>query len=151
MPLQPVSPSPTSVKVKPMQKHEKTTLKDWLIVLVALLDEVLVLALIFIVLWIFGVKVPLSVIIVVALLLVPLAIIIHRTIIPSLHKRKVVGAEGMVGLEAEVVEPLTPAGVVSVGGEYWKAKSVAGDIAAGEMVEVTGLNRLTLEVKRKEQ
>ena len=133
-----------------MQKREKTTLKDWLIVLVSLLDEVAVLALIFVVLWFFGVKVPLWVIIAAALLLAPLAFIIHKAIIPSLHKRKSVGAEGMIGLEGEVVEPLTPSGVVKVGGEYWRAKSVGGDIAAGETVEILRLNRLRLEVRRKE-
>ena len=134
-----------------MQKREKTTLKDWLIVLVALLDEVAVLALIFVVLWIFGVKVPLPVIIAVALLLVPLAFITHKTITPSLHKKKTTGSEGMMGLEGEVVEPLTPSGVVKVNGEYWKAKSVGGDIAAGEMVEILGLSRLRLEVRRKKE
>jgi len=133
-----------------MQKREKTTLKDWLIVLIALLDEVAVLVLIFVVLWFFGVKVPLWVIIATALLLAPLAFIIHKTIIPSLHKRKTTGSEGMIGLEAEVIEPLTPAGVVMVGGEYWRAKSVGGDIAAGETVEILRLNRLRLEVRRKE-
>ena len=133
-----------------MQKREKTTIKDWLIVLIALLDEVAVLVLIFVVLWLFGVKVPLWVIIAAVLLLAPLAFIIHKAIIPSLHKRKTTGSEGMMGLEGEVVEPLTPSGVVKVNGEYWKAKSVDEDIATGEKVEVTGLNRLTLEVRRKE-
>jgi len=39
--------------------------------------------------------------------------------------------------------------VVRIEGEYWRAKSVDGDIAAGENVEVVGLNKLILEVRHK--
>ena len=57
----------------------------------------------------------------------------------------------MIGLTGEVTEPLTPVGVVRVGGEYWKAKSVGENIAVGEEVEILALNGLTLIVKPKEQ
>ena len=50
-----------------------------------------------------------------------------------------------------MIKPLTPVGAIKVVGEYWKAKSVDGDIAAGEEVEILRINRLTLEVKRKDQ
>ncbi len=89
--------------------------------------------------------------IVIALLLGTFVFITHKVIIPSFHKRKVTGSEGMIGLEGEVIEPLMPVGVIRVEGEYWKAKSVAEDIAAGEDVEILGLDRLTLTVKRKNQ
>ena len=125
------------------------TTKDWLIVLVLLLDDAAALALVLLVLWVLGIKMPLWVTIVIALLLGTFAFITHKVIIPSFHKKKVTGSEGMVGLVAEVIEPLTPFGVIRVEGEYWKAKSVDEDIAAGEEVEVLELNRLTLEVKRK--
>jgi membrane-bound serine protease (ClpP class) len=72
-------------------------------------------------------------------------------IIPSFHKRKVTGSEGMMGLVGEVIEPLAPVGVVRVEGELWKAKSVDDDIAAGEDVEILRLQKLTLEVKRKDK
>ena len=87
----------------------------------------------------------------IALLLGAFIFITHKVIIPSFHKKKVTGSEGMIGLEGEVIEPLTPIGVVRIEGEYWKAKSVDEDIASGESVEILGLNRLTLEVKRKDQ
>ncbi len=127
----------------------KSTIKDWLIVLVLLLDDVVALLLVLLVLWVLGIKITLWVTIVIALLLGTFAFITHKVIIPSFHKKKVTGSEGMVGLVAEVIEPLTPFGVIRVEGEYWKAKSVDEDIAAGEEVEVLELNRLTLEVKRK--
>ena len=127
------------------------TTKDWLIVLVLLLDDAAALALVLLVLWVLGIKIPLWVTIVIALLLGTFAFITHKVIIPSFHKKKVTGSEGMIGLEGEVIEPLTPFGVIRVGGEYWKAKSVGGDIAVGEEVEILGLNRLTLTVKRKDR
>ncbi len=129
----------------------KRTIKDWLIVLVLLLDEAVAVVLVLLVLRFLGIKIHLSVAIVIALLLGTFIFITHKVIIPSFHKKKVTGAEGMIGLEGEVIEPLNLVGVIKVGGEYWKAKSVGENIAVGEEVEILGLNRLTLEVKRKSQ
>ena len=86
-----------------------------------------------------------------ALVLGAFVFLTHKVIIPSFHRKKVTGSEAMIGLGGEVTEPLTPVGVVWVGGEYWKAKSVSEDIAVGEDVEIVRLNRLTLEVKRKDR
>jgi len=128
----------------------KRTIKDWLVVLVLLLDEVAAVVLVLLVLWFFKIRVPLWAAIVVALLLGALIFITHKVIIPSFHVKQVTGSEGMIGIEGEVVEPLTPKGVVRVEGEYWKAKSLAEDIPAGENVEVLSLNKLVLVVKHKE-
>lgn len=130
---------------------KKRTIKDWLIVLLLLLDEVAALALVLLVLWFFKIRIPFAVAIIIALLLGTFAFITHKVIIPSFHKEQVTGSEGMMGQEGKVVEPLTPFGVVRVEGELWKAKSVDDDddIAAGEDVEILGLKKLTLEVKRK--
>jgi len=127
-------------------------IKDWLIVGLLLLDEVAALVLVLLVLWFFKIRISFPIVIVIALLLGTFAFITHKVIIPSFHRRKVTGSEGMIGLEGEVVEPLTPFGVVHVEGELWKAKSVEDDdIAAGEDVEILGLQKLTLEVKRKDK
>ena len=125
------------------------TIKDWLIVLVLLLDEVAALGLVLLVLWLFKVKISLPIMIAIALLLGTFVFITHKVIIPSFHKKKVTGSEGMMGLEGEVIEPLTPLGTIRVKGEYWKAKSVDEDIAAGEEVDIVGIDRLKLEVRRK--
>lgn len=127
----------------------KKSVKDWIMVLVLLLDEVAALALVLLILWIFQIRVSVLIIIVIVLLLGIFIFITHKVIIPSFHKKKVTGSEGMIGLEGVVIEPLTPMGVIQVEGEYWKARAVDGDIAAGEEVEVLGLNRLILEVKGK--
>ena len=39
--------------------------------------------------------------------------------------------------------------VVRVGGEYWQAKSLDGDIETGEDIEILEITRLKLEVRRK--
>ena len=122
----------------------KSKIKDWLIVLVLLLDEAVAVVVVLLVLRALEIKVPLSVAIAVALLFGALAFVIHKAIIPTFHRKKVAGAEGLIGLGGEVIEPLTPKGLVKVKGEYWKAKSVGG-----EEVEILGLERLTLKVKRK--
>ncbi|MFC2035934.1 NfeD family protein [Chloroflexota bacterium] len=129
----------------------KRTLKDWLLVLVLLLDDAAALVLVLLVLWILKINIPLSVTIVIALLLGTLIFIVHRSVIPTFHRKKVTGSEGMISLKAKVVEPLTPVGVIKVNGEYWKAKSLDGNTTTGEDVEILGMNGLTLEVKRKSQ
>ncbi len=129
----------------------KRTVKDWLIVLVLLLDEAVALVLVLLVLSFFNIRIPLWVTVVIVLLLGGFAFIVHKMIIPSFHKKPVTGSEGMIGLEGTVIKPLTPFGVIRIEGEYWKAKSVDENIAVGGEVEILRLNKLTLEVKCKEQ
>ena len=127
------------------------TIKGWLLILVLLLDDAAALVLVFLVLWFLGIKISLPILIVIALLLGTFVFITHKVIIPSFHKKKVTGAEGLIGLEGEVIEPLMPVGVIRTKGEYWKAKAVGENIAVGEEVEILGLNGLTLMVRLKDQ
>jgi len=116
---------------------------------VVLLDEVVVVALVFLVLWLLGIEIPLPVTITVALLLGALVFVMHKAVIPTLHKKRITGSEGMIGLTGIVIEPLTPMGVIRVSGESWKARTVDENIAVDEEVEVLGLEGLTLKVGRK--
>lgn len=129
----------------------KRTVKDWLIILVLLLDEIAALLLLLLALWLFDIQIPLPVIIAIALLLGGLAFMVHKVVIPVLHKKRTTGSEGMIGLTAQVTKPLTPVGVIRVGDEYWKARSVGGDIGAGGEVEILELKGLTLVVRLKGQ
>jgi len=56
------------------------------------------------------------------------------------------GAEAMVGMHAEVVSALHPAGQVRVNGELWEATSSAS-ADVGETVVVRGMEGLTLVVE----
>jgi membrane-bound serine protease (ClpP class) len=63
------------------------------------------------------------------------------------RRRKVVtGAEGLIGARAWAMERLAPAGQVRLRGELWQAVS-DNEIEAGDEVEVTGAERLTLRVR----
>jgi len=128
---------------------KKRSIKDWFIILLVLLDEVIVVALVFLVLWLLGIEIPLPITITVALLLGALVFIMHKAVIPTLHKKRITGSEGMIGLTGIVIEPLAPVGVVRVSGENWKAKTVGESIAIDEEVEVLGIEGLTLKVGRK--
>jgi len=128
----------------------KRTIKDWLIVLVLLLDDAAALVVVLLVVRFLGIEIPLPIMIVIALVLGALVFITHKAIIPTFHRKKVTGAEGLIGLKGEVIEPLTPVGVIRVGGEYWKTKSVGENIAVGEEVEILRVNGLTLTVKLKD-
>jgi membrane protein implicated in regulation of membrane protease activity len=96
-------------------------------------------------------KIPISlpIIIFLALLFVIAVLVMHRLVIPALHKKVNTGSEGMIGLEGKVIKPLVPEGAIRVSGEYWKARSDDENITVGEQVEILGLDGLTLKVKRK--
>lgn len=132
------------------KKGEISTLKAWLIVLASLLDDAAVLVLIFLGLWFFHVPITWPVVALALLLIGVFTFIMHRAVIPSLRRRRVTGAEGMIGLVGRVArKPLAPEGIIKVKGEYWQAKSVDGDIGVGEDVEILSIDGLKLEVKRK--
>jgi membrane-bound ClpP family serine protease len=131
-------------------KTESSGLKPWLIVLVALIDDIAALALVFVILWAFHVDIPVYLLVIIGILAGIVIFIIHRAIIPSLRRRKVIGKEGMLGEVGEVTKTLTPQGVVKVKDEYWQAESENGNISRGEEVEIIGINGLTLKVKHKE-
>lgn len=131
------------------KKGESSGIKAWLIVLVALLDDIAVLVLLFVILWAFDVDIPLYLLIIIGLIVGTLVFLVHRAIVPSLRRKKVTGREGMIGLAGEVTQALNPNGVVKIADEYWKAKSLSGDIDTGEEVEIINIDGLNLEVKRK--
>jgi len=127
----------------------KRSIKDWIIVLASLLDDVAIALLVLVVLWFLKIPISWRVIIFLALFFVATVFIMHRLVIPALHKKIGTGSEGMIGLKGVVIELLAPEGVVRVGGEYWKAIASDKNIAVGEQVEVVGLDGLTLHVKPK--
>jgi membrane-bound serine protease (ClpP class) len=61
------------------------------------------------------------------------------------NRRRVVGAQTLIGKEGVVITPCRPRGQVRVGGEIWSARCEAG-ATTGENVQVTGLDGLTLIV-----
>ena len=132
------------------KKNESSGLKPWVIVLVALIDDIAVLALIFIIIWALDIDIPVYLLVILGLVAGTVIFFVHHAIVPSLRRKKITGKEGMVGLTGEVTQALAPRGVIKVGDEHWKAKSLSGDIAVGEEVEIIDIDGLKLEVTRKE-
>jgi membrane-bound serine protease (ClpP class) len=62
-------------------------------------------------------------------------------------RRKVVGAQTLIGEEARVVKPCRPTGQVQIDGETWEARCAAG-ADVGETVRVIDRRGLTLLVER---
>lgn len=62
------------------------------------------------------------------------------------HRRKVVGAQTLIGRDAVVSTPLRPVGQVRLGGEIWEARCDAG-ASPGDRVRVVGRNGLQLVVE----
>ena len=115
-----------------------------------LLDEIAVIALVFIILWWLGIKPPLGVIIAVALILLAVMSVFYVIIWRLLKRKPITGKEEMIGLEGKVISPLTQDGIIQVRGELWKATSIdASGIAKEEKVVVVSVEGLKLVVKRK--
>lgn len=131
-------------------KRTRVTVKDWLKVLVLLLDEIVVLVLIIFLLRYFEIKLPLPVIITLSVIAGIIIFLVHKALIPSFHRKQVMGKEGMIGRPCRVVEALTPRGIVIVEGEIWKAKSADEDIEVEADVEIVAIVGLILWVQRKE-
>jgi membrane-bound serine protease (ClpP class) len=62
------------------------------------------------------------------------------------RNKVVTGSQGMIGEIGTAVTPVDPAGKIFVRGEYWDA-TAPGQIAAGDQVRVTGIDRLKLTVE----
>jgi membrane-bound serine protease (ClpP class) len=68
----------------------------------------------------------------------------------SQKAKPTLGIEGLIGEVGVVRERLAPRGGVFVLGEYWKAEA-DGEIETGDKIEVVGVDRMVLKVKRAAQ
>jgi membrane-bound ClpP family serine protease len=135
-----------------MDKRSKmSTRKAWLLLLASLIDDVAVLAIIFVVLFLFNVEITWWLILVVLALVAVFMVIMHKAVIPAIRRHSVSGAEGMIGMTCRVTESLKPMGTVKIKDELWKAEAVGDDIEVGEDAEVVALDGLILKVKRKKK
>jgi len=77
------------------------------------------------------------------------AVFVIGAIIRGQRRRKVTGAEGMIGEIAIAKTPLTPTGTVLAQGELWTATSDGGKVAPGEEVIINKVEGLKLRVAKK--
>lgn len=70
---------------------------------------------------------------------------------PLRRRKKLTGAEAMIGQTGVAITDLKPKGDVRVMGEIWRAESLSGDIAKGERVTVKELNGLVVMVEKSQK
>ena len=102
-----------------------------------LLDDVTIIGPVILILRIFHVKILPPVAILLGRAFVVLIFITYRLLVPAYRRKITTGAEGLIGLNSRVIEPLVPEDIIKIEDEYWKAKAVDGNISAGETVEIT--------------
>lgn len=127
----------------------KINLKAWLKLLLFLADEIAIVAAVILLLWILGVHLHIGILIGIGAVLGTIVLLLHKMLWPVLSGGQT-NHGSMVGLEGEVVSPLTPEGVVKVRGELWKAVIIEGQATQGQNVVITSLNGLKLLVRRKD-
>jgi len=71
--------------------------------------------------------------------------------IRALYRPSVTGADAMVGRLGVARTSLQPEGQVLIDGELWRAVSADAAVGAGEPVQVTAIDGLTLKVRRSAQ
>jgi membrane-bound serine protease (ClpP class) len=70
---------------------------------------------------------------------------------PLRHRKKLTGAEVMVGKIGVATTPLNPKGEVRVIGEIWRAEAVSGEIEVGVRVRVVELKGLVVVVEKAQE
>jgi membrane-bound serine protease (ClpP class) len=68
-------------------------------------------------------------------------------ILRSMKRKASSGREGMIGIEAEVVEDVAPVGLVKCRGEIWKARTGGNFIPKGRTGKVTAVRGMTLIIE----
>ena len=118
-----------------------------LIIIGSLVEEAIIIFIIFFVLSLFGIEMPLWFIITLVLVLSAPAIMIYR----SLSKKPLLGFESMIGKSGLTVGPIARKGTIKIGNELWSSETDYEYIEAGAEVIVTGQTGLKLNIRKKKQ
>ena len=70
---------------------------------------------------------------------------------PLRRRRNLTGSESLPGKMGVALTPLSPDGDVRIEGIIWRARSVSGDVKAGDRVRVKSVEQLVLVVERAEE
>ena len=117
-------------------------------IITTLLDDILILVLLFVGLPYLGIHLPLALIIGIALLWIVISVFLYLVGGKALKKKPLVGFTDMINSKGRVVHALTPEGMVKIKGELWSAKSEGESINKNEEIIVTGQDNLKLTVRK---
>lgn len=96
----------------------------------------------------FDIYLPVWVLVAVMVFWAMFAVVSFILVTRVMRRQVLVGLPTMVGMRGKVSSPLSPEGQVMIKGELWTAKSIDGDINAGEAITVVGQDSLQLIVRR---
>lgn len=92
-------------------------------------------------------RVSLGVVLPTAILVALVTLFLLTRVVRAHASRVMTGVEGIVGEEGEVLIALSPQGTVAVHGEYWDARSPAGEVPRGARVRVVSVDGRRLVVE----
>ena len=118
-----------------------------LTIIISLIDEAIIIFILFFVLSLFGIEMPLWLIITLVLALSALTYVVYR----ALSKKPLLGFESMIGKSGLTVSPITRKGTIRIGNELWSSETNYEYIEAGVEVIVTGQTGLKLNIRKKIQ
>ena len=125
----------------------RINIKLILTIIVSLVDEVIIILVLFFVLSLFGIEMPLWLIITLVLIFSLITYVIYRT----LKQKPLLGFDNMIGKSGMTVNQIAREGTVKIGRELWAAEVDGDNIEAGEEVTVVGQTGLKLTVIKKSQ
>ncbi len=120
-------------------------------IVTTLIDDILILLLLFVGLPYLGVYLPLPLIIGVAILWIGFAVFLYLVGGKVLKKKPIPGFTDMVNTKGKVTRAISPEGMVLINGELWSARSNGETINKGEKIIVVGQNNLELIVRKLEE
>lgn len=118
-----------------------------LILIVSLIDEAIIILIIFFLLSLFDIEMPLWLIITLVLVLSALTLVVYR----ALSKKPLLGFESMIGKSGLTVGPIARKGTIRIGNELWSSETDNEYIEAGVEVIVTGQTGLKLNIRKKKR
>ncbi|AMQ18362.1 NfeD family protein [Thermococcus peptonophilus] len=114
-------------------------------------DEIAVAVFVFVLLSEFGIKIPLKLSLPLLLFLLLKDLLVAPYVLRGgLEKRPLTGPEALIGLEAVVIEDLSPEGIVKVENELWRGVCLNGEAKRGEKVRIVGFRGNLLLLERPE-
>ncbi len=119
----------------------------WLKIVLLLLDEAIVVGLLFLILWKLDVPLHIGGVIAIACVVAVIVFFLHKALLPVLQDRPKPNSSNMIGLEGKVVTMLSPKGIVKIRGELWKAAALEATVEVGDSIVVVGIEGLKLLVK----
>ena len=123
----------------------RINIKLILTIIISLVDEAIIILVLFFVLSQFGIQMPIWLIITLALIFSVISFVIFRT----LRKNPLLGFENMIGKSGMTISPLARKGTVKIGRELWHAETDGMNIEVGEEVTVVEQSGLKLTVIKK--